>query len=91
MRKQKLTTAVVQKTGSQPTKSLGNHKKKAKNVRRLLFGSMISNTHIKSHVLELLISARLGIQSVTRPTMKKALKRSRSPRGREWSYSTHNK
>jgi hypothetical protein len=35
MRKQKLTTAVVQKTGSQPTKSLGNHKKKAKNVRRL--------------------------------------------------------
>jgi hypothetical protein len=83
--KSKLKTAVVtQMAGSQPTKSSGNHRKKVKNARRLLYGNTISDTLIKNHVQEHHSCARLGIQSATRRTMRKDQKRLQSQRGREW-------
>jgi len=78
---------VIQETGSQHTKSLGSHRKKVKNVRRLLSGSTILNSHTKSHVQELQASARRGIQSVTEHTMTRVLLKLQSLRGREWSCS----
>lgn len=78
---------VIQETRSQHTKSLGSHRKKVKNVRRLLSGSTILNSHTKSHVQELQASARRGIQSVTEHTMTRVLLKLQSLRGREWNCS----
>jgi hypothetical protein len=81
----------MQMAGSQPTKSSENHKKKVKNVRRLLYGNTISDIPIRSKGQEHQICARLGIPSVTRLMTRRDQKRLQSQRRREWICFMHNR